>query len=478
MRLRHLVVPLVALLARPVFAAEPPLRAEAAAGLKKAVTFFREHVAVEGGYVYRVSADLKLREGEGVVPATTIWVQPPGTPAVGMAMLEAWERTKEPYLLEGATDAGRSLVRGQLHSGGWQDRIDFGEDRKRLAYRVDGKPAKKARNISSFDDDKTQSALRLMIRLDQAHAFKDAEIHESALAALTAVLGAQHANGAWSQVWDGPSKRDDDPVLKASFPAEWSRKYPGGDYWWHYTFNDNAMGDTVDALLLAHDVYRDAKYLESAKRCGDFILRAQLPGPQPGWAQQYDREMHPAWARKFEPPAVTGGESQGVMRSLLKLYAESGDKKYLEPIPRAVAYYRKSVLPDGRLARFYEMKTNRPLYFTKKYELTYKDDDMPTHYAFKVGQKLDQIEKEYERLGKLAPEELKKKNPAKAPKVTTALVAQVESVLKSMDADGRWIIDGKLRYQGPDDTTDRIIDVATFNRNVAILSKYLAAAKR
>ena len=102
---------------------------------------------------------------------------------------------------------------------------------------------------------------------------------------------------------------------------------------------------------------------------------------------------------------------------------------------------------------------------------------MPTHYGFKVGQKLDQIAKEHDRLVKLSPAELKKKKPAERPKVTDALIAQVEGVLKTLDAKGRWIDAGKLRYQGPDDTTDRIIDVATFNRNVGILSKYLAAIR-
>ena len=46
-----------------------------------------------------------------------------------------------------------------------------------------------------------------------------------------------------------------------------------------------------------------------AERAGDFILAAQMPEPQPAWAQQYDAAMHPAWARKFEPAseAVASG---------------------------------------------------------------------------------------------------------------------------------------------------------------------------
>ena len=34
-----------------------------------------------------------------------------------------------------------------------------------------------------------------------------------------------------------------------------------------------------------------------------------------------------------------------------------------KPVPRAIQYFRKSQLKDGRLARFYELQTNRPLYF-------------------------------------------------------------------------------------------------------------------
>src|SRR5690606_15434487 len=101
---------------------------------------------------------------------------------------------------------------------------------------------------------------------------------------------------------------------------------------------------------------------------GDFIRLAQLPKPQPAWAQQYDADMHPAWARKFEPPAVSGAESQGVLRILMALYRRTGERRFLEPIPRALRYLKASRRDDGRLARFYELGTNRPLYLTTKYE--------------------------------------------------------------------------------------------------------------
>ena len=316
--------------------------------------------------------------------------------------------------------------------------------------------------------------MQVDIALDQ----KDTKITDAVSIGLDTLLDVQYPNGAWPQRF---SERPDPakfPAKKASFPKDWSREYSAKDYRGHYTFNDNSIATTIDTMLLASRLYKQAPYRKAALKAGDFMILAQLPEPQPGWAQQYDIDMHPAWARKFEPPAVTGGESQGVMRSLLKLYVESGDKKYLEPIPRAIAYYRKSLLPDGKLARFYEMKTNRPLYFTKKYELTYKDDDLPTHYGFKVGSSLDAIEKEYNRLVKLSPEDLKKKRTPERPKATDALIAQVKSVLKSLDAEGRWIEAGKLKYHGPDEKTDRIIECATFIRNVGVLSKYLEATKK
>ena len=46
--------------------------------------------------------------------------------------------------------------------------------------------------------------------------------------------------------------------------------------------------------------------------------------------------MEPAWARKFEPPAITG-ESFGVMQVLLELYLAYGEPRFLEPIPQALA---------------------------------------------------------------------------------------------------------------------------------------------
>ena len=49
--------------------------------------------------------------------------------------------------------------------------------------------------------------------------------------------------------------------------------------------------------------------------------------------------MHPAWARKFEPPSVTGGESQGIIRTLLRIYRETGERRYLDAVDEENALF-------------------------------------------------------------------------------------------------------------------------------------------
>src|SRR5262249_3035565 len=144
-----------------------------------------------------------------------------------------------------------------------------------------------------------------------------------------------------------------------------------------YSINDRISLNAVKTMLVAWETYGDERYRASALRGGDFLMRAQMPDPQPAWAQQYDRQMHPVWERKFEPPAITGFESQDALETLLLLVRKTGERKYLEPIPRALAYLEKSRLPNKKLARFYELKTNRPLYFTRDYELTYDGSRVP-----------------------------------------------------------------------------------------------------
>lgn len=448
---------------------------DAGESLRKAIAYFREHVATRGGYLWRYSADLSKREGEGKATPTQAWVQPPGTPAVGAAILRAYKSTRDTYYLDAAKDTAMALVQGQLQSGGWDYRIEFDpEKRKSYAYRADGNI--QGNNTSTLDDDTTQAAVSFLMQVDAALGFSNPAIHDAAKYALTKLIEVQYPNGAWPQRFDRPPDPAKYPVVKATYPERWSREYLQRDYRSDYTFNDNGISDTIETMMLAFSVYGDAKYRDAALRAGDFILLAQMPDPQPGWAQQYDVSMHPVWARKFEPPAITGGESQGLMQTLIYLYHETGETRFLDPLPRALAYYRDSELPERKLARFYELHTNRPLYFTKDYHLTYDADDLPTHYAFIVRSGLDEIEAAFQNAKKDGPKpERLRSAPTSA--LTPDLAARAQAVAVSIDHRGAWPEPGRLQYHGDDDQTSRIISTTTFARNIGILSDYIDAVR-
>jgi hypothetical protein len=464
------------LFSAPALAEEPLKREAAEAALRRAVQFFRTEVSIEGGYLWRYSPDLEHREGEGQAGKTTAWVQPPGTPSIGMAFLEAYRRTRDDYLLDAARETAYALVKGQLVSGGWDYRIEFdAKDRQRYAYRVDHADGQveKLRNTSTLDDNTTQSALRFLIEIDSALGFKDEKIHEAAEYGLKQLMAVQFPNGAWPQRFEAPPDPDKHPILKANYPDEWPREWPSEDYRGYYTFNDNALADVIALLFDAADIYDDERYSEAARRGGDFILLAQMPEPQPAWAQQYNLQMQPAWARKFEPPSITGGESQGVLRTLLEVYRRTRDPRYLAPISPALDYLKKSQLADGRLARFYELKSNRPLYFTRQYELTYDDGDLPTHYAFKVSSRLEAFE---ESLRFITADPRGERRRTDTPRLTDGLQKQAAEIVAQLDSRGAWVEPGRLSSAGAEDV-DKIIDTRTFIENVETLSRFIQASR-
>lgn len=522
---------------------DSPPRDEVLAAMRKAAAFYLDKVSTEGGYHFTYTDDLTYGRSEHGEGLTQVEVQREGTPRVAMAFLEAYDATGDRFFLEAARRAAHALVRGQLCSGGWDYVIEFdAAKRKNYPYRADGNCGLD-RPPTTLDDNITQAAVRVLMRVDRALDFKDARIHEAALFALGSLLKAQYPNGAWPQRFSSIPDHAKFPVKRASYPESWPRKWPGGNYQAHYTFNDNSISDAIDVMLEAARIYNDPRYRESAERGGHFILLAQMPDPQPAWAQQYDLDMHPAWARLFEPPSVTGGESQGIMRTLFVLYRETGNKKYLEPVPRALAYLERSALPaadrpvEARararppvLARFYELRTNRPLYITKGtqiqakglgsaridgYELSYSDASVITHYGVLTsGAELPEIRAESERLAAAKdpsrlrrPDKLHGLSPWSSgdagPLERRPAAGAVRALIDSMDQRGAWSEEGVIGkadrvvsvfaahpmiltvngrtipieendrielFQGTQPPRTRIIRSATFARNLETLS--------
>jgi hypothetical protein len=464
------------------------LAEQARNAMSKATQFFRSEIATEGGYLYMYSEDMSMRQGERVATETMIWIQPPGTPAVGMIYLDAYAATEDTMYLNGAIDVARALVWGQLSTGGWAYDVDFDpEGSKRWHYRRDAEAGDtdpgERRHRSVFDDDTSQAAMRLLMKVDEVLDFKDSSIHDAVTFGLDVFLRVQYPNGAWPQRWETFPNPDDYPVMKARYPESWPWVWPEVDYRDFYTFNDNAIADVIEVMLEAYRTYDDKRYLDAALKAGDFMILAQMPEPQPTWAQQYNHQMEPAWARRFEVASVTGGESFGVMRSLLDLYVDTGEKRFLEPIPRALAWFKRSVLPNGQMARFYELKTNTPLYFVRDtYELTYSDADMPTHYGFKTtGQsRIDFTDAYLERVRTQDREVLKAKSLERwSGEITDADRSEVAKIIADQDDRGRWVEDGRIRsgVRGQPRIPTRVISVRTFNRNLSQLTRLIALSK-
>lgn len=457
-------------------ATEQPEAANVSAVMLTAVEFFRTKLASDGGYASSWDDDLRFGYTEHNKSRTVISIQPDGTTTVGLAMLKAYHATGEKTCLEGARAAVRALIDCQLASGGWTSDFDFGKgdpERYHLRRHVlagDTDPGKR-KFRSTLDDNKTQSALLLLLELAYLPEEKDnQDLQESLQYGLDRLLSSQTFIGAWPQQFSGPASGNE-TIIKASLPDSWSKTWPDQPYSQLATLNDDNLVRILDVLLRAHALSGEVRYLDSARRLGDFLLLAQLPAPQPGWAQQYNEAMQPAWARKFEPPALSARESYGAIEALFKLWVATGDEKYRESIPTALTWLEKVRLPDGQWSRFYELGTDRPLYcHADTYKITYDDSDLPTHYGFKIESslmsKIERMRKDLER----PREEIQKSNAApdseeRWAKAARGLVEKVNKALRSVADDGVWHSSGK-------------IEASLFVKNLNAMALYYEAATK
>lgn len=455
-------------------AADLPDPAVITAAMKKAVTYAHTHLAREGGYASTYDKEGKIGEVEHGKSSTITSIQPHGTTTMGLVMLKAWQATGDEVFLSAAKDAAKSLLKCQLATGGWSSDFDFAPEKAgkyhlRSDLDTGDKEPGKRNNSTTLDDNKTESALLFLLEMCHEPACAaDAELKRCTKFAFDSLLAAQAPVGAWPQQFNGPADPTA-PVIKASYPAEWSRTYPKLKYVSYYTLNDNNLQQTAKVLFRAYELEKDQRYLAALKKLGEFFILAQMPEPQPVWAQQYDRDMHPTWARKFEPPSVTGYESIGAMEVLHHLWVLTGDEKYLAPIQPALAWLERSKLPDGKHARFYELKTNKPLFFVKDtYELTYDDSNIPTHYSFSDDQQ-DNIDLFKKQLVMSREEWQQKHAGPQTPKEwmsrAKGAASKARRAVESLDSEGRWLKDDE-------------IDSGEFVKNMNAMITYVEALKK
>ena len=443
--------------------------------LDKATTFLQS-IATEGGYLWSYSEDLKSRRGEETATPSQIWVQPPGTPSVGQTFLRAYDTTRDAKHFDAAQATALALVRGQLESGGWSYLIEFDPGkRKEWTYRADSAiSGARSRNTTTFDDNNTQSALRFLLAFWKAARERNlpevaSRVREAIDYGLLKMIEAQYPNGAWPQRYEGRS-RDlaKYPVQPARYPKEWSRRWPNKPYGDFYTFNDNTQRDCIETMLEAFKILGERKYRDAALRGGDFLILAQLPEPQPGWAQQYNFNLEPDWARAFEPPAVCTGESAGVIRLLVDLHLETGEEKFLKPIPAAIAWLMRSQISSNRWARLYELETNQPIYGDRDGLVHYRLEEISLERQRGYGWQGDfgilEAVRYYETLRRAGRErQLALRNKSKPERNLKSLERAVAQIMETQDPTGRWLSGGR-------------IETRTFVRNMNTMCDFLEAA--
>lgn len=287
---------------------------------------------------------------------------------------EAWYSTEE------ASSLAATVVRYQTPSGGWPKNTDFAKPPSAsfLARAAKGSIA------ATIDNGGTTTPLHLLARVVSARG--DAapeELRAAFFRGFDYLLAAQYENGGWPQFF---------PLKKG--------------YYTHITYNDNAMVNVLeflrdtargDSRFAFVDADRRTRAASAVSKGIDCILRTQVRrnGQSAAWCAQHDEKtFEPAWARKYEPPSLSGSESVGIVRFLMSI--ETPSPEIIAAIEGSVAWFQKVRLTGLRVeriapgakadrrvvsdpsasplwARFYEIDSDRPLFL---------DRDSVPHYDY------------------------------------------------------------------------------------------------
>ena len=268
----------------------------------------------------------------------------------------------------------------------------------------------RARGGNTIDNDATTTPIRFLALMLQAT--RDKRYRAAFDRGIDYLLAAQYQNGGWPQYF--PLRRG---------------------YYSHITYNDDAM---INVLLVLRDTAAGKPpydFVDAARRDRaaaavargiDCILRTQIKqgGKLTAWCAQHDEKtLEPAWARNFEPPTLSGGESVGIVRFLMEI--EEPTPEIIASIEGAVAWFQAVTIhgmrleeftgPDGKRdkrvvkgaaarpiwARFYELGTNRPVFTGRdkviRFALSEIEHERRNGYSYYVTSAQSLLEKEFPR---------------------------------------------------------------------------------
>ncbi|MCK4854083.1 MAG: pectate lyase [Bacteroidales bacterium] len=371
-----------------------------------ATRYMVEEISTDGGYLWYYLPDLSRQWGEMEAYESMIWLQHPGTVSMGHTFLDAYHATGDEYYYSAAEKGASAIVRGQRPEGGWNYMIDFaGEESISQWYNTIGKNGWRLEEFqhyygnSTFDDKVTADAARFLLRI---YLEKGEPTYEVALEkVIDFILGSQYPEGGWPQRYP----------LRYDFSKNGNR-----DYTSLFTFNDDVIWENIHFLVQCHQNLSKEDYSDAITRGMDFYLLSQHSSG--GWAQQYDMDLNPSGARSYEPLALLPSTTYKNAMLLLRFYELTGDRKYLESIPKAIEWLELTRLPEdssegGRYTHptFVEPGSNKALYVHRRgsnvihgyYYYDYHDTLLLGHYSGKGKIDLDGLKKQYDSLAATAP---------------------------------------------------------------------------
>lgn len=310
----------------------------------------------------------------------------------------AWYATAE------ARTVAAAVLQYQTPEGGWPKNTDMTAPPS-AAFLAETKFDHRAPTI---DNGATTTQLAYLARIVDATG--DAAARAAFERGFDYLLAAQYPNGGWPQY----------------FPLQ-------EGYYTHITYNDNAMVNVLVLLRAAAagqapygfvDADRRVRASAAVEKGIACILRTQVKqdGRLTAWCAQHDEKTFaPAWARKFEPPSLSGNESVGLTAFLMDIEQPSpeviaaveGAVAWLEAVKVTGLRMDESPGADGKRdrhvvadpaapvmwARFYELETNRPVFMGRdsvaRYDYNEIERERRAGYAYYGVWPAKLLEKDY-----------------------------------------------------------------------------------
>lgn len=231
----------------------------------------------------------------------------------------------------------------------------------------------------TFDDDVTSDAARFLLRIYLEKL--DVKFKPALDRTIGFVLNSQYPLGGWPQRY--PLNHE---FSKNGCP----------DYSSYYTYNDDVTWENINFLIQCYLTLGEERFLDPIARGMNFYLISQHESG--GWGQQYDMDLEVAGSRSYEPRALVPGTTFENAMLLLRFYRITGNKKYLNQVPAAIAWLEETRLPEesteeGRYTHptFVEVETGNPLYVHRKgsnvkygfYYYDYNGERLLSHYGGK-----------------------------------------------------------------------------------------------